>query len=70
MMTKYATEHQRKIAISKQVNEYQKRSTTCIALRFHNINDRDILNKLDSVDNKVGYIKKLVRDDINKNGGE
>lgn len=67
---KYNTEHQRRLAISKQVNEYQKRATTLVALRFNNTKDKDILDKLDSVDNKVGYVKKLIRDDIEKSEGE
>jgi len=28
--------------------------------------ERDIIQRLDSVPNKAGYIKQLIRDDINK----
>lgn len=30
--------------------------------------EKDIINKLESVENKSGYIKQLIRDDILKNG--
>lgn len=50
------------------VARYQKANTTTVLLRFYNTTDSDILNKLDRVENKNGYIKALIREDIKKNG--
>lgn len=47
--------------------EYDKRSCTRINLKLHNANDADILQKLSDVENKNGYIKELIRLDIEKN---
>ena len=48
------------------VKRYQKAHTTTVLIRLFHTTDADILRKLDSVENKTGYIKKLIRDDINR----
>lgn len=50
----------------KAREKYQKNSTTSIAIRFMNNTEADLLEKLNSVDNKAGYIKRLIREDIEK----
>ena len=47
------------------VNRFNKESTACVLLRLNYNTDIDILKKLDSVPSKMGYIKKLIRNDIN-----
>lgn len=49
---------------SKASMKYDKTHTTMLMFKLNNETDSDIINKLDSVDNKQGYVKKLIRDDI------
>lgn len=63
---KYTTEHQRKKAIAKQVNESRKRTQKPYTFRFGKANDSDIIEHLEKQKNKSGYIKDLIRQDINK----
>ena len=50
----------------KRAVEYQKENTKSIIMKLHLKNDADIIKKLESVPNKQGYIKSLIRDDIKK----
>lgn len=45
---------------------YDKDNTVQIRLKLNKKKDIDILEKLDSVGNKQGYIKRLIRADIEK----
>ncbi len=45
--------------------EYDKLNTIQIKLKLNKKSDADIIDKLRNVDNKQGYIKTLVRKDIN-----
>ena len=47
--------------------KYNKSHTKQVPLRFNLKTDADILEKLDSIPNKLGYIKQLIRADIEKN---
>lgn len=47
--------------------QWYKENTTRVQMKLMNTTDADIIEKLNSVDNKQGYIKKLIRDDIAKN---
>lgn len=49
---------------TKAVNAYHKRSSRQYHLELHKVNDADIIRKLGTVDNKQGYIKALIRRDI------
>ena len=42
--------------------------TTRIIMKLNNNTDADILEKLETVDSKQGYIKNLIRADIEKGG--
>ena len=46
---------------------YNKAHMTRISVALHNVSDIDIIEKLNSVPNKVDYIRQLIRADINKN---
>lgn len=46
---------------------YCRANTKMLSFRFGLKTDADILEKLDSVPNKAGYIKALIRADIEKN---
>ncbi len=45
--------------------KYQKEFIRQIKFTLHIVHDADILQKLDSVENKQGYLKELIRRDIN-----
>lgn len=53
------TEAQRRAAA-----KYKQNRTRSIRLEFNIDTDSDILAKLDSVENRQGYIKRLIRDEI------
>lgn len=46
------------------INRYNKENTRIIPLRLNLKNDMDIMNKLEQVPSKMGYIKDLIRKDI------
>lgn len=50
------------------VMKYQHDRTKLYGVRVYKSTESDIIAKLDSVDNKQGYIKRLIREDIVKNG--
>lgn len=47
-------------------DRYHKAHTISIAIRIGKETEADIIQKLDSVPNKAGYIKSLIRADIEK----
>lgn len=49
-------------------NKFNKENTLCVLLRLNFSTDRDVIQKLDNVPSKMGYIKKLIRKDIKNNG--
>lgn len=50
----------------RAVNKFNKEKTKCIQIRLNKSTDADILEKLDQVSSKMGYIKELIRKDINR----
>lgn len=48
------------------VRKYDATHTKQIMLKFNLETDADILAKLSEVENKQGYIKRLIREDIGK----
>lgn len=46
--------------------KYDAANTKQIRLKLNTKTDADILKRLESVDNKQGYIKELIRKDIAK----
>lgn len=55
---------------TKAANAYHKRASRQYHLELHRENDADIINKLETVDNKQGYIKTLIRYDIKRGNNE
>lgn len=45
-------------------NKFNKANTRMVSLRLNYNTDADIIKKLDEVDSKMGYIKKLIRKDM------
>lgn len=43
---------------------YNKKSTTAVCLRLNRKTDADVIDVLNAVDNKCGYIKKLIREAV------
>ena len=50
---------------SKAAAIWDRNNTTQVKLKLQNNTDRDILTVLDRIGNKQGYIKRLIRDDLN-----
>ena len=48
--------------------KWDKENTTVVTMKLNNNQDADIIEKLNSVGNKQGYIKQLIRGDIAKGG--
>lgn len=46
--------------------KYEKEKTRSVKMKLNLQHDADIIQKLDSVGNKQGYIKGLIRADIEK----
>lgn len=53
-------------AQKKASERYDKANTKLVVLKLNKKTDCDVLDRLDEVPSKQGYIKKLVRDDIKK----
>ena len=51
-------------AQSKASDKYNKENTLCVLLRLNFSTDRDVIQKLESVPSKMGYIKELIRKDM------
>lgn len=43
---------------------YEKNNCTRVSIKLGNKTDADIIEQLNKQDNKQGYIKELIRDDI------
>ena len=55
-------------AQKRAVAKYDAANTTKIMLKLNNKTDADILQRLDEVESKQGYIKQLIREDMKKGG--
>lgn len=53
---------------TKAQDKYDKSNTVQMHLKFNVRSDADVLDKLNSCENKQGYIKRLIREDMAKNG--
>lgn len=45
----------------KLINDYNKKYTKTVLIRLNCNNDKDIIEQLDKVDSKMGYIKELLQ---------
>lgn len=50
----------------KASNKYDKENTKSVLLKLNLKTDKDIIEHLNSVGSKMGYIKSLIRNDIKK----
>lgn len=50
----------------RSIAKYDKENTTQIKMKLNNKTDRDIIDHLKKKGNKQGYIKSLIRDDMQK----
>lgn len=55
------------MADSQAKRDWMKANTTVITMKLNHRTDADIIEHLTNVDNKNGYIKQLIREDIAKN---
>lgn len=49
----------------KASKKYDKANTIMTAIKLNKNTDKEIIEKLESVENKQGYIKQLIRNEIN-----
>ena len=49
----------------KAIKKYDKANTKQLVLKLNKKTDKDILTHLDALPNKQGYIKELIREDMN-----
>lgn len=54
----------------KAIRKYEKENMKRVTFMFNLKNDADILNRLESVPSKAGYIKALIRADIARQQNE
>lgn len=47
----------------KAIDRYNKSKTTTLCIRLNKETDKDIIEILEEVDSKQGYIKELIRSD-------
>ncbi|MBQ6221708.1 MAG: hypothetical protein IJJ44_03755 [Solobacterium sp.] len=57
-------------AQKKAVIKYNKAKVKQFKMNLNKIHDADIIDKLESVLNKQGYVKQLIREDIQKEDTE
>ena len=55
-----------KEALARAQQKYKKKIIKRIALDLHKVNDADIIEKLDTVTSKQGYIKESIREKMHK----
>lgn len=58
------TPEAKKARRAQQQADYDRRNTTQVVLKLNRKTDADILGHLAAQDNRQGYIKKLIREDI------
>ena len=48
---------------SEAKTRWDRENTVIVTMKLNKNQDKDIIEKLNSVDNKQGYIKRLIRED-------
>ena len=66
---KYKNAVQERKARERSNRLYKSRAQTPFTIRFHNVNDKEVIARLKSVPNRCDYIRKLVLKDIEKEEG-
>ena len=57
-------------AQARATEKYQKENTKLMTIRLNRKTDADIIAKLEQVESKQGYIKDLIRKDLNYVGNK
>lgn len=65
----YETAEEARRAKNRSKDRYDKENTRQVKLKLNLRSDADILEKLEAEPSMQGYIKRLIREDIAKNGG-
>lgn len=65
----YETEEEARRAKNRAKDRYDKENTHQVKLKLNLRSDADILEKLKAEPSMQGYIKRLIREDISRNGG-
>ena len=52
----------------KAQRRYDAKNTRQVHIKLNRNTDKDVLDKLDEVPSKQGYIKRLIREDLAKEG--
>lgn len=55
------TTKQKEKRIKEQQNKWKKEHYKAYTLRFNQVSDQDIIEKLESVENRADYIRNLIR---------
>lgn len=63
---KYKNAVQERRARTKANNAYKKRSQVAFTFRYHKVNDKDVIDRIMSVPNKIDYVRQLILSDIKK----
>ena len=50
------------------INKYNKENMKLFAVRFHKVNQADIIQHLNNQPNKAGYMARLIREDMERKG--
>jgi len=58
------TQEEKRARRAEQQAKYDRKNTRQVVLKLNRGTDADILGRLDATDNKQGYIKRLIREDI------
>ena len=53
-------------AQARATKKYDEQNTIRLSLKLNKTTDADILEKLETVESKQGYVKDLIRKDISK----
>lgn len=57
-------------SVKKSKAKYDKENTVRLGLKLNKNTDMDILEWLSGIENRQGYIKALIREDISKKQGK
>ena len=58
------SQEQKKKSMQKAVNKFHREKMKVFTFRFHKENQRDVIEHLESQENKAGYIADLIRKDL------
>ena len=64
---KYKTKKQARKGYYNSISKCHNKTTRCINVRFHLVNDKEVLDQIDKQPNKAEYLRNLILADINKN---